>query len=863
MVGRRHPVIASVFIFTGLVLLLSMLDYAPGQEIFFKPYLETFLTSTQSAGYNICGKFGATFCVIAYASIGWGAFMIPVYLLWIGGMAFQRRVSAVSFGTAAAAIGGALLLPIFTAILQAAVQFSGEPTPFFQSGWGGKFGTVVYDRILGQMLSFGGSALLIGSIYLFCLIVVFVDSPIEAAKELAGVAKKSPSVFVRVAKILWIAVSWLPKKIIFARAARADEAESDEQMLAVPRRVKLSVRTQPAEVVKPEESHVDVDASEPQDAAHAEQEPEMSEPSQPEDAADEEATLSPFKKPLEDFTSRFDDGEEEEHIDLTSVKTPAVKKQQGFVVERIEKQAYVPPQSSKKRGDYVFPSIDLLTPPPPLEQDDKEDYQARITEIVQSIGCFDNIRVKPYRATPGPVITRYEVVPAPGVRISKIEGLEKEIAMALKASQVRVIAPIPGAGTVGIEVPNRHRQTVSMREIFESKEWNETKATIPIALGKDVAGRPVVLDLAKMPHGLIAGTTGSGKSVCLSAIIMSLIYKMSPEDLRLILVDPKRVEMQMYNPLPHMLIPVLSEPKKVPAAFKWLISEMDRRYKLFVAASVKNIAGFNAKIAKDKEEAAKAAELDRQMSAELTAEERAAQFDAERMMKGGDISEDEIPREKMPYIVCIVDEFNDLMKIVGKEFEAQVTRITQLARAAGIHLLLATQRPSTDVITGVIKANLPTRIALTVSSYVDSRTILDAKGAERLIGKGDMLFVSAESAELVRAQCAFLSDSEIARVVDALKINGEPEYAEDVQAEIDNSLDDEDGGGEEGGNYDDPMTAKAIGVIRATKKASTSLLQRKLGIGYGRAARIIDELEEKGIIGPDNGPGAGREIYLD
>jgi S-DNA-T family DNA segregation ATPase FtsK/SpoIIIE len=399
-----------------------------------------------------------------------------------------------------------------------------------------------------------------------------------------------------------------------------------------------------------------------------------------------------------------------------------------------------------------------------------------------------------------------------------------------------------------------------MRDIVESKAWAEANAEIPIVLGKDVTGKPMVTDLTKMPHVLIAGSTGSGKTVCINAIIASLLYHSSPEDLRFIMVDPKVVEMQVYNALPHMLIPVVTEPKKVPGALKWLIAEMERRYQIFATENVRNIAGFNAKLAKTKEEKEKAAAMD----AEMTAEERAAvsQIEVPR-----DDDAFEIPRKKLPYIVCVIDELADLMMVAPADIETGIARLAQLARAAGIHLILATQRPSVNVITGVIKANLPSRISFKVASKVDSRTILDGGGAEALIGRGDMLFIPPGTATLVRAQGAFVSDEEINGVVEYLKENNEPpNFAQEVQQQINSSIEEGGGsGGLAGGDEDDEeaqLLAQAIDVLRSTKRASTSMLQRRLRIGYNRAARLMDELEERGIVGPENGS-SPREILVD
>jgi S-DNA-T family DNA segregation ATPase FtsK/SpoIIIE len=419
---------------------------------------------------------------------------------------------------------------------------------------------------------------------------------------------------------------------------------------------------------------------------------------------------------------------------------------------------------------------------------------------------------------------------------------------------VRILAPVPGKGTVGIEVPNKISEAVCMRDIVESKAWAEADAEIPVVLGKDVTGKPMVMDLTKMPHVLIAGSTGSGKTVCINAIIASLLYHSGPDDLRFIMVDPKVVEMQMYNALPHMLIPVVTEAKKVPGALKWLIAEMEHRYQIFAKTNVRNIAGFNAKLMKDKEEQAKAEAMD----AEMTPEERAA---VSNMEVPRDDDAFEIPKKKLPYIVCIIDELADLMMVAPADIETCIARIAQLARAAGIHLVLATQRPSVNVVTGVIKANLPSRISFKVASKIDSRTILDGGGAEALIGRGDMLFIPPGTSSLVRAQGAFVSDDEIEAIVEFLQEkNDPPVFAEAVQQQI-------DAGGDEGGiggadEESDELLPDAIDVLRSTKRASTSMLQRRLRIGYNRAARLMEVLEDRGIVGPENGS-SPREILVD
>ncbi|MFP6901955.1 MAG: DNA translocase FtsK [Opitutales bacterium] len=504
----------------------------------------------------------------------------------------------------------------------------------------------------------------------------------------------------------------------------------------------------------------------------------------------------------------------------------------------------------ERKGDYHFPPLDLLMDPPEIEDGGDEDHMTKAQNLRKTLGEF-KIEVELGEVHTGPVITRYDVHPAPGVKVEKIANLEKNLSMALKSEMVRILAPVPGKGCVGIEVPNAKASIVCIKEILESTAWAELKAEIPIVLGKEASGKPLVADLTKMPHLLIAGSTGSGKTVCMNTIIASLCYHSSPEDLRFIMVDPKIVEMKVFNDLPHMLIPVVTDPKKVPAALKWLLIEMERRYQIFAQVGVRNLSGFNAKILKDKEEKAKADALD----AELTAEERAALATIEVPRDEGVL---EVPESKLPYIVCIVDELADLMMVAQSEIETSIARLAQLARAAGIHLIIATQRPSVNVITGVIKANLPSRISFRVASLMDSRTILDGKGAEALIGRGDMLFIPPGSPSYLRAQGAFVSDEEIKAIVEYLKRNGPPDIVEEVQQQIE-AAGEEDILGEGGGEYEDSLTVKAIEIIHTTGRASTSNLQRKLKIGYNRAARIMDELEERGIVGPDNGA-QGREI---
>ena len=554
-------------------------------------------------------------------------------------------------------------------------------------------------------------------------------------------------------------------------------------------------------------------------------------------------------KPLENSDS--DNG------DFSSAKASEkenIVEMDGFKVVRAAKTEKAGDLFPERKGDYHFPTLDLLMDPPEEETNEDEDHMIKARNLKETLAQF-KVEIELGEVHTGPVITRYDVHPAAGVRVEKIANLDKNLAMALKADSVRILAPVPGKGCVGLEVPNLKPAPECLKEILQSKAGAEAGAEIPIVLGKEASGRALVADLTKMPHLLVAGSTGSGKTVCINAIIASLCYYSSPEDVRFIMVDPKIVEMKVYNDLPHMLIPVVTEPKKVPGALKWLLVEMERRYQIFSKVGVRNIAGFNAKILKDKEEKEKAQLLD----AEMTAEERAALSSIE-VPRDDEVLE--IPENKLPYIVCIIDELADLMMVAQADVETGIARLAQLARAAGIHLIIATQRPSVNVITGVIKANLPSRISFRVASYRDSQTILDGKGAESLIGKGDMLFIPPGSSTFLRAQGAFVSDDEINGIVDYLKINGPPQIIEEVREQIESAGEDDVLGSSGEDSDEDPMVRKAIEIIRSTKRASTSNLQRKLSIGYNRAARIMDELEDRGIVGPDV-TGQGREILMD
>ena len=497
-----------------------------------------------------------------------------------------------------------------------------------------------------------------------------------------------------------------------------------------------------------------------------------------------------------------------------------------------------------------MPGIELLDPIPSGEAVHGDTEQlSRL--LVDTLAQF-NLPVEVTHVERGPVVTRYELLPAAGIRVERIAQLAHTLQMVLKANSLRIQAPVPGKNVVGVEVPNPKARTVTLREVLQGNAWTTNKMEIPLALGKDVGGSDIVFDLASAPHLLVAGATGSGKSVCLNAILAGLLMSRRPDELKLLLVDPKRVEFQPYNNLPHLLVPVVTDPKKVSFALRWAIVEMDRRYKMLQAARVRNIVAFNAR------EPAQQTEL--------------ALDGVAGVAPGGALP------DRLPYVVIVIDEVADLMITVGPEIEMSITRLAQLSRAVGIHMVLATQRPSVNVITGTIKANFPGRIAFQVAQKTDSRTILDQQGAESLIGRGDMLFLNPKNGRLIRAQGALVNDGEIGRLVECIKGQVGPDFDQALSAKLekvqDSGPEDEDEGGTSSGasaggaapNGDDAadeeLIQQSIQVIRDTRRASTSSLQRRLRIGYTRAARVMDILEERGFVGPTRGA-EPREILID
>ncbi len=486
----------------------------------------------------------------------------------------------------------------------------------------------------------------------------------------------------------------------------------------------------------------------------------------------------------------------------------------------------------EQMGDYRLPPIELLQNTPIIDQMDTRTALEESSRVLEDTLRDFGIEAKVVEVEQGPTITRYELQPAAGVKVQRITSLENDIALVMSAASVRIIAPIPGKSRVGIEVPNRAASIVSLKEVLQSPEFQNEKSPVSIVIGKDTAGAPLVCDLSAMPHLLIAGATNTGKSVCINSIIMSILFRATPEQVKFLIVDPKMVELHFYNDLPHLICPVVTDKSKTPGALAWLAGEMDRRYKVLSRVGAKNILGFNEKV-----------------------ENKQITGESLRPSEEGAAEEEPILVKKMPYIVLVIDELADLMAVSANEVEGAIMRLAQLARAVGIHMILATQRPSVDVITGVIKANFPARIAFQVASKVDSRTILDENGADKLLGRGDLLLMDPRKSKLTRAQGALVSDSEIEKVTHFIKNQKIPAHHESVlqSGEKKHAF---------GDFKKDEVYEEAKRVVLQSGQASVSMVQRRLGVGYTRAARLIDMMEEEGVVGPYRGA-KPREILVE
>jgi S-DNA-T family DNA segregation ATPase FtsK/SpoIIIE len=770
----------------SVLLLLALLSYTPEDIGLFK-------LPPNSPPRNLIGLLGAWSGFLVFMGFGYAAYAVPAVLLSMGLlMMFQKE--GLLWPKAVGLAGIPLLL---SAILQIHAPAWGDAVERLSwTGPGGEAGYILGDLLMLRLMGAWGSLILLYALLVGLLVVLTGIHPVALALHIGSLAQAG---FRKVDE-------WLSE-----RRDRREQLEREEREIAK-RRKRLE------EVMAAEQA-----------ARAAERAPKpaigpaviVSPPRTPPPPAESRKTPTVADLPPREEPRAAPHAEARHEGDA---KPPSAVPAVPVAASR---------EPAKGETAYRLPPLDLLDPlPPESERAIKGDFQTSAAVLKETLSEF-GIEVDVTNVERGPVVTRYEVLPAPGVRVEKIVQLGNNIALAMKAESVRIQAPIPGKGVVGIEVPNPKTTMVYLRDVLESEAWQNTRAALPLALGKDVGGRVIVADLADMPHLLIAGATGSGKTVCMNSVLAGLLMSRTPEQMRLMLIDPKIVEFSLYNHLPHLVVPVITDAKKVAIGLRWAITEMEKRYRLFAKVGVRNIQAYNAR------PIVKQPELFESPAAEAEKEP------------------DETPPDRLPYIVIVVDELADLMLVAQAEIENAIARLAQLSRAVGIHMILATQRPSVNVITGTIKANFPARISFQVAQKVDSRTILDANGADKLLGKGDMLFLPPGTSKLVRAQGTLTTDAELRRIVEFIKRQGRPEYEAEVQEKIERpgpDLPDQE--------EDEDLIQAAIEVIRQTRRASTSSLQRRLRIGYTRSARLMDILEERGVVGPPRGSDP-REILID
>ncbi|MFL6536695.1 MAG: DNA translocase FtsK [Chthoniobacterales bacterium] len=787
-----NEVYALLLLFFGTLLFLALISYSPRDVPSWVWFSQ--VARPNSPAQNFIGPLGAIVAGICYFIVGAASYLLAVVLFGFGGAKLfnsSLRVTPRTLWIALFIASGACLLQLQHRFL------SDWHSVFNIQGPGGSVGYYFGRQLLQKLLGRVGSLLLLTAIYVSSLILMTGLRPIHIVRQsVAGIRAAFAAL-----------TAWQLKRQLRKADIKGQLEISQRALAKQQRQIEKQLKKKGAPV--------------------AEQIAAVMQP---------EELLNRPKPKVVDTTALPDE--------------PPKKKPSLAELRGREKKEATPAGLTNQSWDaenYVLPSVDLLD-----EHDiegrggtDPAELESIQLTLIDTLAQF-GIPVAPGDITKGPTITRYEVFPAKGVRVDKIVSLERDLARATRAERINILAPIPGKDTVGIEIANSRKVKVTLRELMQSADWEEAKARgrIPIALGKDVYGKTIIADLAQMPHLLVAGTTGSGKSVCINSLVASMLFRFKPDDLRFIMIDPKVVEMQIYNSLPHLLFPVVTDPKKVLLALRGVIDEMEKRYRIFAHAGVRNIASFNARPPKRTQK-----ELEADGESTTSLEDQPIKVPRD---------DDLIIPDRLPYIVVIIDELADLMQTAPADVESAIARITQMARAAGIHLVVATQTPRADVITGVIKANIPSRIAFQVASKIDSRVILDENGADRLLGQGDMLYLPPSTSRLIRAQGVLVTDDEIQRLVEFVSAQAKPSFDTAMHEKLESSASLQEDVTEE----DEELVEKCLEIIRQEKRASTSLLQRRLRLGYTRAARIVDILEQRGILGPGEGA-KPREILVD
>lgn len=756
---------------------------------------------------NLAGLLSTFSQRICFFVLGVGAYAIPFYLLYLG-FSYLKNNGKVDIDKR---LGGVTLLVLTFILLVGTIyiQTSESPDSFGKNlktivsligdGKGGFNGGVVVYFVtftLYKLIGAIGSYIVYAALAIISFMIIFKLSVLDVGNKAKDMKK---NIKIKNNK---------EKKAKVKKEKTKKEASNQELLEGVNKKIKILdfMKEQLSSEEKKKSDEIKImEPSQAESEKEAQSEKEVQNEKDVENGKEAES-----EKKVENEKTQEEKLEKDTDVEQTS--SIKEEKLDDDLKEDVNKEIDVNlnEEGETEPKKYIFPKTDLLkvNSGTKLKESDKQeliDHAKKLEEILESF----NVEAKVVQVSKGPSVTRFELQPSPGVKVSKIVNLSDDIALGLAASGVRIEAPIPGKSAVGIEVPNKKQTPVFLREVLESDEFKKANKKLAFALGKDIAGSCIVGDLSKMPHTLIAGATGSGKSVCINSLIISLLYKYSPEEVKLLLVDPKVVELNVYNGIPHLLIPVVTDPKKAAAALNWAVNEMTKRYNLFAEKGVRNIDSYNA------------------------------------LFEKGEIE------EKLPFVVIIVDELADLMMVCPNDVEDYIGRLAQMARAAGMHLVIATQRPSVDVITGVIKANIPSRISFAVSSQVDSRTILDSAGAEKLLGKGDMLYYPVGASKPLRIQGCFISEEEVEKVVEFIKNdeNGTL-YKEEILEHINKEA---EGKNSEEGEEADELLPEAIKLVVEYDQASTSFLQRRLRIGFNRAARIMEQLEEREVISPRDG----------
>ncbi len=851
-IGMRILGVAVAFV--GLVLFLALVTYNWRD-------VSAQCAPAQSPPHNLAGYGGAWFAYIATLFLGLGAWTVPIWTVFSGvWMATGRRIAWRPVGM----LLGTIAFMGFGAQL-------GEAIPSFAACYGpdhlnigGYAGGVFGDLLVAQCLvpAMGGAAtccLLIAVLLAGIVVVIGVREVFDSlsaeraqgAQRLAGVQvdEADRDAAAEAAEDAHASLSGDEAKLagLTAREAARRAREEEKERKRAEREAEKERKRQEREEEKARKQQEREDAK----AAKLFERQQAEEAKAAEKAAEEEARQAEMRRRTEEFIER----QRQEAAKAAAAAQPPAPPATELPEEPEEPETSESPQETAVQHiDYTLPSVGLLTPPPPKVEDDGAYTEECGRRIVETLAEFD-VTVSLVGVHRGPVITQYHLLPAPGVRINKVTSYATDLQRALCAAQVRILAPIPGKGVIGVEVPNAKADIVAIREIADGEAWRArvAKSPLPLLLGKDIGGADYTADLASMPHLLIAGATGAGKSACINSLLAGLLLTRTPDELRLIMVDPKFVEFTPYANIPHLIVPIITEPKKVGVALQWAISEMNRRLKLFARAGARNIADYN------------------------------------RHPTQGELFANSLdgPDGKLPYVVIVIDELADLMLTAKNEIEGRISNLAAKARAAGIHMVIATQRPSVNVVTGVIKANFPGRIAFKVASSVDSLTILDAHGAEALLGRGDMLVHDPRVMGNTRVQGCWVSDEEVAAITNDLRAQGQPVYISSIKNRLDSIKEEEDedgfddGGGSGGAsapsggssgvddgapvdpNDDEALLRKALEIFRENRRASTSSLQRRLGLGYNRAARVLDKLQERGYIGPPSTNNGPREILVD